>query len=147
MSRETPEQVLASIVAGINSGDLDSLLQLYEPHDKAPGAQSEHEGQEQEPPGHSPLGGHAFLLSALGLYSFFSIDAPPSTGRGWLVYSKSSRSAMGCHHGVPVLSSSVTFGSYRVGSRSRGGAARGTLTNSLVSGSTMPSLSVASRSM
>jgi uncharacterized protein (TIGR02246 family) len=27
----TPEQVLAAIVAGINSGDLDALLPLYEP--------------------------------------------------------------------------------------------------------------------
>ena len=30
MSQETPEQVLASIVSGINSGDLDSLMRLYE---------------------------------------------------------------------------------------------------------------------
>jgi ketosteroid isomerase-like protein len=30
MSTATPEQVLASIVTGINSGDLDSLLPLYE---------------------------------------------------------------------------------------------------------------------
>jgi ketosteroid isomerase-like protein len=30
MSTATPEQVLASIVAGINSGDLDSLMPLYE---------------------------------------------------------------------------------------------------------------------
>jgi uncharacterized protein (TIGR02246 family) len=29
-STATPEQVLASIVAGINSGDLDSLMPLYE---------------------------------------------------------------------------------------------------------------------
>lgn len=32
MSNETPEQVLASIVDGINSGNLDSLMPLYEPH-------------------------------------------------------------------------------------------------------------------
>ena len=31
MSTATPEQVLESIVAGINSGDLDSLMPLYEP--------------------------------------------------------------------------------------------------------------------
>jgi uncharacterized protein (TIGR02246 family) len=31
MSRETPEAVLQSIVDGINSGDLDSLMTLYEP--------------------------------------------------------------------------------------------------------------------
>jgi ketosteroid isomerase-like protein len=31
MFRETPEQVLKSIVDGINSGDLDGLLSLYEP--------------------------------------------------------------------------------------------------------------------
>ena len=31
MSRETPEQVLKSIVDGINAGDLDTLLTLYEP--------------------------------------------------------------------------------------------------------------------
>jgi uncharacterized protein (TIGR02246 family) len=30
MSAATPEQVLASIVTGINSGDLDSLMPLYE---------------------------------------------------------------------------------------------------------------------
>ena len=30
MSTATPEQVLASIVAGINSGDLESLMTLYE---------------------------------------------------------------------------------------------------------------------
>ena len=30
MSTATPEQVLESIVTGINSGDLDSLLPLYE---------------------------------------------------------------------------------------------------------------------
>jgi uncharacterized protein (TIGR02246 family) len=30
MSTETPEQVLAAIVEGINSGDLDSLTPLYE---------------------------------------------------------------------------------------------------------------------
>ena len=30
MSTATPEQVLASIVTGINAGDLDSLLPLYE---------------------------------------------------------------------------------------------------------------------
>jgi uncharacterized protein (TIGR02246 family) len=30
VSTSTPEQVLASIVTGINSGDLDSLLPLYE---------------------------------------------------------------------------------------------------------------------
>jgi ketosteroid isomerase-like protein len=30
MSTTTPEQVLESIVAGINSGDLESLLPLYE---------------------------------------------------------------------------------------------------------------------
>ena len=30
MSTATPEQVLAAIVAGINSGDLDSLMNLYE---------------------------------------------------------------------------------------------------------------------
>jgi ketosteroid isomerase-like protein len=30
MSTATPEQVLESIVAGINSGDLDSLMPLYE---------------------------------------------------------------------------------------------------------------------
>ena len=29
-STSTPEQVLASVVAGINSGDLDSLMPLYE---------------------------------------------------------------------------------------------------------------------
>ncbi len=29
-STETPEQVLATIVSGINSGDLDSLMPLYE---------------------------------------------------------------------------------------------------------------------
>jgi len=28
----TPEQVLQSIVAGINAGDLDALIPLYEPH-------------------------------------------------------------------------------------------------------------------
>ena len=31
MSHETPEKVLASIVDGINSGDLDYLMRLYEP--------------------------------------------------------------------------------------------------------------------
>jgi ketosteroid isomerase-like protein len=31
MSRETPGQVLKSIVDGINSGDLDALMTLYEP--------------------------------------------------------------------------------------------------------------------
>jgi ketosteroid isomerase-like protein len=31
MSRETPEQVLQSIVDGINSGNLDILMSLYEP--------------------------------------------------------------------------------------------------------------------
>ena len=31
MSTATPEQVLESIVTGINSGDLDGLLPLYEP--------------------------------------------------------------------------------------------------------------------
>jgi uncharacterized protein (TIGR02246 family) len=31
MSRETPEQVLTSIVDGINSGNLDALMSLYEP--------------------------------------------------------------------------------------------------------------------
>ena len=30
MSRETPEQVLKSIVDGINSGNLDALMTLYE---------------------------------------------------------------------------------------------------------------------
>jgi ketosteroid isomerase-like protein len=30
VSHATPEQVLASIVTGINSGDLDSLMPLYE---------------------------------------------------------------------------------------------------------------------
>ena len=30
MSTATPEQVLESIVTGINSGDLDSLMPLYE---------------------------------------------------------------------------------------------------------------------
>ena len=30
MSTATPEQVLAAIVTGINSGDLESLLPLYE---------------------------------------------------------------------------------------------------------------------
>ena len=30
MSTTTPEQVLESIVTGINSGDLDSLMPLYE---------------------------------------------------------------------------------------------------------------------
>ena len=30
MSQETPEQVLASITEGINSGNLDSLMSLYE---------------------------------------------------------------------------------------------------------------------
>src|SRR4051812_27886179 len=30
--RETPKQVLRSIVAGINSGNLDALMNLYEPH-------------------------------------------------------------------------------------------------------------------
>jgi uncharacterized protein (TIGR02246 family) len=34
MSTATPEQVLDSIVSGINSGDLDSLMPLYE-HDAA----------------------------------------------------------------------------------------------------------------
>ena len=46
MSTATPEQVLESIVTGINSGDLDSLLPLYEsraafatePGSLAPGA-------------------------------------------------------------------------------------------------------------
>ena len=46
MSTATPEQVLASIVTGINSGDLDSLMPLYEteaafatePGSLAPGA-------------------------------------------------------------------------------------------------------------
>ena len=46
MSTTTPEQVLESIVTGINSGDLDSLLPLYEreaafataPGSLAPGA-------------------------------------------------------------------------------------------------------------
>ncbi len=31
MSRETPEQVLQSIVDGINTGNLDALMTLYEP--------------------------------------------------------------------------------------------------------------------
>jgi len=31
MSRGTPEQVLASIVEGINTGNLDALMSLYEP--------------------------------------------------------------------------------------------------------------------
>ena len=31
ISRETPEQVLKSIVAGINSANLDALMSLYEP--------------------------------------------------------------------------------------------------------------------
>jgi uncharacterized protein (TIGR02246 family) len=31
MSRDTPEQVLKSIVDGINSGNLEALLSLYEP--------------------------------------------------------------------------------------------------------------------
>ena len=31
MSRGTPEQVLKSIVDGINTGNLDALLSLYEP--------------------------------------------------------------------------------------------------------------------
>ena len=31
MSRETPEQVLQSIVEGINAGNLDALMSLYEP--------------------------------------------------------------------------------------------------------------------
>ena len=31
MSRATPEQVLKSIVDGINTGDLDALMLLYEP--------------------------------------------------------------------------------------------------------------------
>ena len=30
MSTATPEQVLESIVTGINTGDLDSLMPLYE---------------------------------------------------------------------------------------------------------------------
>ena len=46
MSTSTPEQVLESSVTGINSGDLDSLMPLYEseaafatqPGDLAPGA-------------------------------------------------------------------------------------------------------------
>ena len=46
MSTATPEQVLESIVSGINAGDLESLLPLYEsdaafaaqPGDLAPGA-------------------------------------------------------------------------------------------------------------
>ena len=46
MSTATPEQVLASIVTGINTGDLDSLMPLYEteaafatqPGSLAPGA-------------------------------------------------------------------------------------------------------------
>ena len=46
MSTATPQQVLQSIVSGINSGDLDSLMPLYErqaafatqPGDLAPGA-------------------------------------------------------------------------------------------------------------
>ena len=31
MSRDTPEQLLKSIVDGINTGDFDGLLSLYEP--------------------------------------------------------------------------------------------------------------------
>lgn len=31
MSKETPEQVLKSIVDGINAGNLDALMSLYEP--------------------------------------------------------------------------------------------------------------------
>ena len=31
MSRETPEQLLKSIVEGINTGNLDALMSLYEP--------------------------------------------------------------------------------------------------------------------
>ena len=31
MSQETPEQVLKAIVDGINTGDLDALMTLYEP--------------------------------------------------------------------------------------------------------------------
>ena len=31
MSRETPEQVLTSIVDGINTGNLDALMTLYDP--------------------------------------------------------------------------------------------------------------------
>ena len=46
LTHATPEQVLASIVTGINSGDLDSLMPLYEseaafatqPGNLAPGA-------------------------------------------------------------------------------------------------------------
>jgi hypothetical protein len=30
--RSTPEQVLKSIVDGINTGNLDALMRLYEPH-------------------------------------------------------------------------------------------------------------------
>ena len=32
MSNRTPEQVLKSIVDGINTGNLDALMQLYEPN-------------------------------------------------------------------------------------------------------------------
>jgi uncharacterized protein (TIGR02246 family) len=32
MSTATPAQVLKSIVEGINTGDLDALMSLYEPH-------------------------------------------------------------------------------------------------------------------
>jgi uncharacterized protein (TIGR02246 family) len=31
MSRETPEQVLEAVVEGINTGNLDTLMALYEP--------------------------------------------------------------------------------------------------------------------
>jgi ketosteroid isomerase-like protein len=31
MSRETPEQVLQSVVEGINTGNIDALMSLYEP--------------------------------------------------------------------------------------------------------------------
>ncbi len=31
MSRETPEQILKSIVDGINTGNIDALMSLYEP--------------------------------------------------------------------------------------------------------------------
>ena len=31
MSRETPEQVLESVVEGINTGNFDMLMALYEP--------------------------------------------------------------------------------------------------------------------
>lgn len=85
MSGETPEQVLKSIVEGLNTGNLDALMTLYEPEVRSRSATSRRPGGRTS--ALRPVSGSAGIVlnrwargQARGQVLYFNISRPGAGG-------------------------------------------------------------------